>query len=176
MRSDGTMDSREYRKMQKRCRECGKRDAYTENGRLYCAECRERVNERNRNLSPEHRAKKAEAKKALKEKRKAEGICPACGKRKMTKGFLSCDVCRAAHRLDMQKSRRKKGLMSRDEAADLRICVHCLKAPAVEGRKYCTACGEWWESVRNKIRVDNSFTRSIDAHWAKKNERNDTNE
>ena len=172
--SDGTMTPREYRRNRHICRDCGERDAYTENGRLLCAECQERQNERQRDLSPERKARKAESQKALKEARKAQGLCPICGKRPMSKGYKSCDVCRAAHRLEVQRSRRKQGTMSRDEAYDLGICVRCLNAPAVEGKKLCANCGEWWESVRNKSRVDNEFTRSIDAYWAEK-KRGDTN-
>ncbi len=105
MRSDGTMDSREYRKMQHRCRECGKRDAYTESGRLYCADCRERANELHRVVTDEQKARKAAGEKALREKRKSEGICPKCGKRAISAGYLCCDVCRAKNRNRMRKVR-----------------------------------------------------------------------
>ena len=95
MQSDGTMTSRQYRRMQKRCRECGKRDAYTEAGRLYCAECRIRANELQRGMSEEQKVHKYAGEKALREARKAAGICPKCGKREITAGYLTCDICRS---------------------------------------------------------------------------------
>lgn len=161
MRSDGTMDSREYRKMQKRCRECGKRDAYTENGRLYCAECRERANELQRGMSAEQKAHKAAGEKALREERKAAGICPKCGKREISSGYLTCDICRAKNRMRMRRVRAESGTVDTTTAAAMGLCIHCRKNAAAEGKKLCAECGEWWESVRNRDRVDNAFTRSL---------------
>lgn len=161
MQSDGTMTSRQYRRMQKRCRECGKRDAYTEAGRLYCAECRARANELQRGMSADQKAHKAAGEKALREARKAAGICPKCGKREITPGYLTCDICRSKNRRRMRGVRAESGVTDTTVASALGLCTRCRKNTPVEGRKLCAECAAWWESVRNREKVDNAFTRSM---------------
>ena len=172
--SDGTMTPREYRRNRHRCLNCGERDAYTLNGRVQCAECAQNERIRRREKYPMHNERDNRKRRELYAQRKAEGICTRCGKRLAGTQNLMCDICAAAQKVRQKKDARKKGIMSREEARDLGICIRCMKAEARPGYSLCADCGEWWESVRNNTRVDNEFTRGIDAYWNGR-KRGDTN-
>lgn len=167
-RPNGNLKKEDLRKLRHKCTICGRTDAYTLNGRAACAECaqNERVRSREKHLKYKERINRK--RRELYAQRRADGICTRCGKRTAGNGNLMCDICAAAHKKRQKKDAHRKGTMSREEARDLGICIRCMKAEARPGYSLCADCGEWWESVRNKNRVENEFTQGIDAYWAER--------
>lgn len=104
------MTKKEYRNLLKKhhfCRDCKKQDAFTLNGRTYCAECAEKIAERKRNERKKDGGEKERiACKKHREKNKKEHKCVYCG-RKMPEdyNYKTCVYCRAIKR----KSQKKRG-------------------------------------------------------------------
>lgn len=132
------------RRMLHRCVQCGKQDAFTLNGRVYCADCTEwrrmyylKRAEARPEVLENARAHMATRRVALQEK----GICPTCGKRKVTPPYATCDQCRAKAR---ERDRAKRGWYIRDDT----LCAKCHKRLRLEGKKMCAECCESFKRVQ----------------------------
>lgn len=66
------------------------------------------------------------------EERKANGICPYCGREKAVPGYIMCKKCR-----EQNKERCKKRY---DRAKDKGLCTRCYKKPSIEGQTMCREC------------------------------------
>lgn len=92
------------------CPECGKNELFGEE--KTCIECRakdaERAMQRYYSNHEKIRAYQNEAQHRFKEKRKEEGICVRCGKRKAEEGRFRCKICLAkeANESRMRKLRK----------------------------------------------------------------------
>lgn len=126
------MTAYELKKLGHYCVKCGKKDAYTLNGRAKCFECQEKANEYHRNKS--YDKKYAAKRKAIRDDRKSQGLCIVCGE-KAVKGRVRClkHLCK-----DRQNHKPKE--LGRELARDLGICMTCLKHPALPGHKICKSC------------------------------------
>lgn len=135
-----------YLKAVNRCVRCLKQDAYTLNGRAYCAECEELNNvhwkkyrARNRNQVNEHANERYQ-------RRKDSGLCPRCGRPKDHGGNSPyCKPCMAKRRNTDRKNYGSPYLR----------CKWCDNMPE-PGKAYCRECldklarkkKEWWDSVK----------------------------
>ena len=137
------------RKARGLCLKCGKRPPAPH--RSQCGPCIEK--RRSADLARHHR-RTAE--------RAAQGLCPKCGKQPAAAGRSLCEACnekrnrasrardarlRAAGmpRRDPARARAYERERSRREVEQRRaagLCLHCGKAPALEGRTTCGPCAE----------------------------------
>ena len=150
----------EYRKLNHRCVRCNTKDAFTLVGKTRCARCAEIVNENAKRYQEKHREEITRKKKESYQKAAEAGLCPRCKKRPIGKSKTGwCEYC-VAERRKMQNAREhKNGRISNEQVKALGLCWRCRKNPAAEGSGYCTSCLEWWESVRNKERKNDNFTK-----------------
>lgn len=120
------------------CPRCGHREL--QDGYKLCLECRTAGNERRRarytpqlGQYPRH--------KALREKRKAQGLCPNCGKRKPTDGKVNCNVCLAKNKAARHKYDAKQGRISTEQRLSGYYCYHCAEElPEWRENKLCDKC------------------------------------
>lgn len=84
------------------CIGCKSKDADTIAGRWYCRKCADE-----RNAKYKHEPAKD---KAVRDERRAKGICTRCGLRPADEGFVTCTKCRTYHRdvLNAYIQRKKK--------------------------------------------------------------------
>lgn len=119
----------EYLKSRHRCAKCAGQDAYTLNGRAYCAECIDRMSERQRVYISRHREQHNAYNRAYRDKCKAAGLCVRCRK-PAVRGKTMCAVCAAK---DNARHRKKPcELIDREEWVDQGMCRNCRK-PVKEG-------------------------------------------
>ena len=131
------------------CLKCGKRPPAPH--RSQCEPC---IEKRRRADLARHHRRTAE--------RAAQGLCPKCVKRSPAPGRSMCGPCadkcnrasrardtrlRAAGipRRDRERARayeRERSRREADQRRAARLCLHCGKAPAVEGRTACEPCAE----------------------------------
>ena len=131
------------------CLKCGKRPPAPH--RSQCEPCIEK--RRSADLARHHR-RTAE--------RAAQGLCPKCGKQPPATGRTLCEACnekrnrasrardarlRAAGvpRRDRERARvyeRERSHREADRRRAAGLCLHCGKAPALEGRSTCGPCAE----------------------------------
>lgn len=121
------------------CPHCGRNDL--QKGYKLCLECRMKDNERQRKKvrTDEQRKKNADAKKRLTAKRKAEGICVRCGKRKTDGKHTNCAICRAAKAAKQREYNQRNGripIQLRGEG----YCTRCYKPT---DSKLCAECYEY---------------------------------
>lgn len=166
--SDGTMTRYEYFKMQQRCVDCGKRDAYTLNGRAVCANCydknkawyhrnRESVN---RTTNERYHRKKAEY--------AASGLCSRCGQRPAEEGYKMCRKCQEYSHMRYMASRRHKGTLLNTGG-----CTRCHKAEPIEGKRLCAECYAFvCESLKKARAALSNKNHQWRDYW---NGRGDTN-
>lgn len=122
------------------CTSCGSEEA--EPNKTMCFECLEkrRINSRRyrEKMTLEERKeakrKKSEAAKILYAKRKKEGTCVICGKRKSVKWALCLDCY-------VKRERKKHTGISRTERPAYGQCFVCA-SPVVENKKMCGRCIE----------------------------------
>lgn len=100
------------RKALHRCVWCGRRDAYTINGRAYCAECCRRRS----GYYKKRYVEKPETKEPLKRYQKERyrrlkdmGLCTRCGKRPAATGRVMCARCSSREKLRQAEIRLQKG-------------------------------------------------------------------
>lgn len=74
------------------------RNAPAVNGLVTCQKCRETMNENHRiryaGLTPEQKAERSAKQKAVRETRRAAGLCTRCGRKREDKQLLTCEHCR----------------------------------------------------------------------------------
>lgn len=131
-------DFRALRKNAHICRDCGKEDAYTISGRTYCFDCAEkqRLHKQAIRETEEGRNKNRENSKKTRERRKEQGLCERCGKRKHESGMTCCRICLDKMKIAKRERDRAKGVQQRI----IGYCVLCGKFPVVEGYKHCVSC------------------------------------
>lgn len=132
------------------CVQCGQQDAAP--GRTRCLVCADKKNQGSIRYHYEHRedllVKKRVRSKALREERKAAGLCPICGKRKPKQGRVNCPYCTARINKKGEIRRRKAGVMPRYMMGNGEYCFRCGK-PSY-GEKLCPSC---MESSRQTIKL-----------------------
>lgn len=137
------------------CPHCGRNDL--QKGYKLCLECRMKDIERQkgRSLSEEQRLKNKAAQKALANKRKAEGICVRCGKRKTDGKHINCAICRAAKAAKQREYNRKQGMIPIELRGE-GYCTRCYKP--IESGKLCDKCYEYLvqQAEYMRSRQDNS--------------------
>lgn len=123
------------------CIECGKQDAYTLNGRARCYECNEKHNKSNVKNMTEKRKLHI---KQYREKKRAEGFCVRCGKRKAVSDKVHCSVCLARNKIRLKKQHSSE--IPRGERHSYNLCYRCgnpldgqLKADGEKSR-LCSKC------------------------------------
>lgn len=141
------MTQQEYRQKLKKyhiCRECKKQDAYTLNGRTYCADCAEKIAERKR----KERAKDGGLKnkiacKKWKEKNESEHRCKKCGRALADSyTYKTCEYCRAKQRERLRKRRIENGILPWDMRCNSDVCFQCGKKTPISGKRLCKECYE----------------------------------
>lgn len=122
------------------CPHCGRNDL--QKRYKLCLECRMKDNERQRKKvrTDEQRKKNADAQKRLTAKRKADGICVRCGKRKVDGKYTHCAVCRAKKAAKQREYNRKQGMIPIELRGE-GYCSRCYKP--IENGKLCTECYEY---------------------------------
>lgn len=131
------------------CVWCGKKDARTMTGKIYCFECNERKKKYNKRYEEEHREASQEKNKNKYRSRKEQGVCTVCGKRKATDGKVTCDICRARLRRYSREWKHKKGGRSRAEEIANGNCARCF-APVAPGYRLCPKCLEDFRAAQRK--------------------------
>jgi len=125
-------------KKRKRCVLCHQKDAFTMNGRTYCAECTDRLAKYRRKAYEKGGAAINAARKEERARRRENGLCSGCGKPLETGSqYTLCGKCRAYCRQLKNKQRERQGekqTLRRVDRADLGLCYGC-GAPVKEGVK-----------------------------------------
>lgn len=125
------------------CPKC--KSAPVTKGRSACPNCLDAEAERQRRrrdfaTDAEKKAmcdKASATKAALYQRRKEQGLCVACGKRKAQDRRVRCGICLAKERRAAERFKRKNGVMSiQDKWAEGCICGK----PAMHGKKVCEDC------------------------------------
>lgn len=114
------------------CVRCGKNEIFEHEN--YCPECKARMAEAD---SRRDRTARNEYERIRRERLKAEGICPDCGKNKPEEGYVTCRECLDQRR--KRKLRKGKPNARAEWDAELR-CVQCGKDERVPGKKVCEDC------------------------------------
>lgn len=137
------------------CPHCGRNDL--QKGYKLCLECRMKDNERHKSktISDETRKKQKAAQKALADKRKVEGICVRCGKRKTDGKHINCAICRAAKAAKQREYNRKQGMIPIELRGE-GYCTRCYKP--IESGKLCAECYEYLvkQAAYMRSKQDNS--------------------
>lgn len=123
-------ERRKTLKLLHRCQRCGKQDAFTLAGRSWCATCLEHRKEkgyRGKNQAEYHRSLRAD--------RRAQGLCPECGKRRPADGKMLCKQCS----IRSNKHRKRPDNWPR---GDNGFCYCCNKREALPGYRVCQECYE----------------------------------
>ena len=128
-----TRERRQWYLSHKICPRCGKNDLMGDE--TVCPECRAKgVNNTLKNRDKdEYNSYHNEWAKFTYWKRKDEGICTRCGKRKATKGYITCAMCRAK---DNETRRKREGASDRSDRAKKGLCYFC-ENPVKKGYKVC---------------------------------------
>lgn len=132
------MTQSEFRKKRKSagvCVQCGREDAFTMVGRSLCDRCAAMARESNSRWYIKNSEKILSDRTKLKESRKANGLCPVCGK-PANDGFVMCGPCRKK-RSDYRKRHRIR--VPRGECG---VCYRCNKKEAISGKRMCLECYE----------------------------------
>ena len=123
------------------CVRCGKRDAFY--NKTKCPECIEKAQKRDREHYAENREKilqrKKKRSKPLYARRKAEGLCVKCGRKKAIKGIycLECYVKERKREIERtEKRKRENGGYIREIWKEKGLCIQCGE-PTLPGKRLC---------------------------------------
>lgn len=128
----------EYLILNHRCVKCTKQDAFTINGRHYCAECVDKANERSRRWrqNPANMQKVRDAQNKRVAERRAAGLCIQCGKPARGRAY-----CKRHYVRDAEKDRQERIANGANlPRGDNGICWQCNKVPALFGYRVCGEC------------------------------------
>lgn len=139
---------RAYYKMQKRCQRCHTRDYRTEKGLTLCADCADKLRNRDRHCTEEQRERNNSSKREQYARARAEGRCTKCGKPSDRPEKATCSVCGAKERNRKIEARAKRPGPHRGDEGQ---CYKCLKNPVVEGYKLCQLCLEKAREAWKKV-------------------------
>lgn len=142
-----TAETRQYYRLHGICPECKKEIIFSSEKR--CPECRAKAAteeaERNKRLTEEQKALKRKRaianKNALRARRKAAGVCIACGKRNAQKNRAHCSICLARQRERSYEHYRERNenYIPRNERVAYGLCYVCGKQLDREG-SLCKKC------------------------------------
>lgn len=134
------------------CLWCKQQDAFTLNGRSYCAECAEKLAQAKYNKTYRNettRQNRKEARKALRLRHIENHKCSQCGTSLPENySFKLCEKCRTKNRL-----RDKTTTFMRGQNG---ICWLCNKQPVIENKRLCKTCYDKELQCLSKIKIDNS--------------------
>ena len=120
------------------CPRCKKNPV--EPNRHACYEClgydRDRYYKSRKNGTYKKQAADTERKRIVREKRKSQGLCYRCGKRKAD-GL--CEICKAKAKRYRDKTRCN---IERSERSSYGLCYICGKNELYDGHKVCKSCYE----------------------------------
>ena len=130
------------------CVNCGNEDA--EPNSIYCLHCREKIYSRNRkyrkNNEEKMKTKEKDYFKNLYHKRKEQGICTKCGKRKVCRSSTTlCLECYIKHK--RIKDKRWNNEISRSERKYYDLCYVCGKEKIYKSN----LCKKHYDIARNKM-------------------------
>lgn len=119
------------------CVRCHKRVA--EPNKVMCLECAGRELDRyhKEGRSETTLQKDGRRKKIHYEQCKKDGICPRCGKKVESTGFVHCKMCRAKMR---EWRRQKRQDFDRSERTSYGFCYICGKNPVLPRKGVCVEC------------------------------------
>lgn len=124
------------------CPACGQNDV--QRGYKLCLECRMKKKEYDavHPATPEQLAAQRTRDHARRAERKAQGLCPRCGKHKPESGYAKCVYCRAK---DAAQHRRKhaaqEGAVTTEQRGSGWYCWQCLaELPEWRENKLCDSC------------------------------------
>lgn len=140
-------------KSEHRCASCGKQDRRTLAGMTYCDGCaqKNRENQRRWLSNPENVERKKELERARRERLKADGLCPRCGK-PAEEGYVTCREC-----LDSEKQDRAWYIQHN-------VCPKCGKQDSftLSGRVLCADCADR-ASQKQRERLSTPEARKADS-------------
>lgn len=123
----------------------------------------------------EQNKKYTERNRSLRSERYALGLCTSCGKRVPSKGYKTCDYCRAYFKRKKTKHDRENGILPRCILDGVDRCSKCGKDKPANGYKLCNSCLkkarsalEMARSVKSKNGVKGGFDSAIEAFWTRK--------
>lgn len=136
------------------CRGCGKEDAFTMNGRSYCADCAEKnqIRHRTERLSQEARENDAKKMREHRKRLEEEGRCIRCG-RKHNEEYKTCKYCRAKKRNYNRKKNQEKSATK-----GVTLCWQCNKEEMFPGYKLCAKC---YDMKMKALEIANRVNREI---------------
>ena len=105
-------------------------------------------------------------------KRRENGFCPYCGKRKMPEGYRMCEVCRAYFRAKKNESAHKNGVLPRSLLDGIERCSKCgRRFDGKHEHKLCSKCYEQAIEALDKTpshtggQADSYFRRWHETFW-----------
>lgn len=138
----------DYYKLHGICVDCGQEKAKP--GHVRCWRClinhREKeaeyrankTDEEKRQLLSERRAKSA----VLRQERRANGLCPNCGRERTDTRYSLCERCRQSAKKSAERKRRENGTIPNGLRGDGTFCAICLKPVETDGAKLCNRCAD----------------------------------
>lgn len=163
------MNSYYYYKHLNRCVICGKRDAFTINGRSYCADCCEKIKKHKNIHYLKNKDKLSEKRKSLYYYRKQNHICITCGKpftEEDDKKYAQCKKCRAKGKIRARNKRQENGFYDNSYSG---LCTQCRKKPPLKDKKVCEDCyPKMRESIlraRQFAIKSNYFSQEVKNQW-----------
>lgn len=147
----GAVENYHYYKDRNRCVQCRKQDAFTLNGRSFCAECVSKYGEYRKKYEESHAEELSQRRKAQREYRAANGLCTKCGRPLEDSWYKTCPKCRARSAKAKREENSRKGKPTIDEKRMRSFEGYCYKCgePAMEGEnvrgtsiRLCPRCYE----------------------------------
>lgn len=159
------------------CTRCYKEPAYKNH--TMCLVCLGNVREytaqwaKNKWQDEKYRAKISEQNKIRRESRKAQGLCPVCGRKITDKNYVTCEYCRAKDRRSYFKRARKEGRMTWDERVSGEYCFVCTKPlenpDRTKGAQLCEKCKAKTKIALAKAyevrKPENNYFRKLNNAW-----------
>lgn len=121
---------RAWRREHHICTTCGKNDAAI--GFVQCSDCQEKRAVYDAKYKADHPDYIKETDKALREKRRAAGLCPECGK-KIDGIYVRCNSCHDKAKYRLRRLRARNHV---DKIRNPNFCAWC-GLPVVPGKKLC---------------------------------------
>ena len=139
MHNEYAKTNREFFRKHHLCTQCGK-EKVPETQKI-CPECRIKISKYRKPLTDSQKENFRKQQDLLYQKRKEQGICTRCGKRKAMADKAKCGICLAK---DAETHRRRH--MGRPNIKEYReenhLCYHCGNKIDVETGRLCSICLE----------------------------------
>lgn len=108
----GHVENYHYYKGRNRCVWCHKQDAFTLNGRTYCADCIEKAHSYRKKWEAKNSVEISLKKKNLRAERADAGLCTKCGIKLPDNHYKMCSSCRAYNTRRKREEMQRKGMMT----------------------------------------------------------------